>query len=255
MTGSSVAEVRRFVEIVEPIGETLDDVPLQVAGHYYRTYVVPHLGRLPGSRARLPAAQGAAPGRPEPRAFSPGRLPGDVVSRLPGPRPRRARRVRGGRRARPGRPPDRGSRRSPVQRELRVAGPRAPQECQGRPGSGRRPSRARARSQSGAEFHATDARRHGVAGARLRMVGTRRGGRLLAAASCGGLRDRGGWVAPGDERRAAGRCLPGCRAAGRCPGHRRPGHHAGPPVGRARPRGVGPPPPRRDCRRILAVPT
>jgi tetratricopeptide (TPR) repeat protein len=39
MTGSSVAEVRRFVEIVELIGETLDDVPLQVAGHYYRTYV------------------------------------------------------------------------------------------------------------------------------------------------------------------------------------------------------------------------
>jgi tetratricopeptide (TPR) repeat protein len=34
-----VAEVRRFVEIVEPIGETLNDVPLQVAGHYYRTYV------------------------------------------------------------------------------------------------------------------------------------------------------------------------------------------------------------------------
>jgi class 3 adenylate cyclase/tetratricopeptide (TPR) repeat protein len=39
ITGSHVAEVRRFAETVEAIGERLGDVPLQVAGHYYLTYV------------------------------------------------------------------------------------------------------------------------------------------------------------------------------------------------------------------------
>ena len=36
MRAAHVAEVRTFVESVEPIGETLSDVPLQVAGQYYR---------------------------------------------------------------------------------------------------------------------------------------------------------------------------------------------------------------------------
>jgi class 3 adenylate cyclase/tetratricopeptide (TPR) repeat protein len=39
ITGGHVAEVRRFAGTVEAIGERLGDVPLQVAGHYYLTYV------------------------------------------------------------------------------------------------------------------------------------------------------------------------------------------------------------------------
>src|SRR5262249_41940123 len=39
ITGGHVAEVRRFAETVEAIGERLGDVPLQVAGYYYLTHV------------------------------------------------------------------------------------------------------------------------------------------------------------------------------------------------------------------------
>ena len=65
-TGGHATEVRTFAERVEAIGETLSDVPLQVAAQYYLVGACHTRGRLSRDRTRLPETDAGAPRRSDP---------------------------------------------------------------------------------------------------------------------------------------------------------------------------------------------
>ena len=224
---------------------------------YYRTSRRPPVGRLSRRPTRLPEARwscsratGAESGFGLPRSSR------RVVPHLPGARPRRARRVRRGRRSRTG--------------SLRIAeavdhpfsvidawlGLAYLHECQGRAGSGRRPARARGRSLSGSwnftilcrsSWRRWDTRTRGRDASGRVVSSLQQAATAYETAGIGWLQSMS-VVQLGeayllaeqleDARATADRAITLARAARR-----------------ARPRGVGAPPPRRDCRRILAVPT
>ena len=65
-TGGHAADVRTFAQRVEAIGETLGDVPLQVAAQYYLVMACYIVGRLSRDRTPLPETDAVAPRRSDP---------------------------------------------------------------------------------------------------------------------------------------------------------------------------------------------
>ena len=152
-TGGHATDVRTFAQRVEAIGETLGDVPLQVAAQYYLVMACHISGDYRGTehvcRRLMQSLQGERTRERFGLAVFPAVLSRAYLARSP----RRARRVRRGRRSRTRSHPDCGSARSPVQPRLRVSGARVSPQPQGGTEPGRPPARTRGRSVPRVEHH------------------------------------------------------------------------------------------------------
>ena len=192
-TGGRASDVRAFAEEVEAIGASLGDVPLQVAGRYYHFCLAALLGDHRGTERHCRAVMDALPGDLSRERLGLVAYPAVMARAFLARALAELGHVRPGTRPWTGGCPARRSARSPLQPHLGLLEPRTPRKPPRRIHSGDRSARACGRSLPGVEHRVPDSDRAGGSGARLRAVGTRRGRRLLAAASLGRLcilRDR-----------------------------------------------------------------
>ena len=245
-TGGRASDVRAFAEEVEAIGASLRDVPLQVAGGYYHVWLGTLSGdyhgterlcrhlidALPGDLSRnrfglvaypaVVARAFLARALAELGMFDEGREHGEEAVRLAESLDHQF---------------------SLIWACLNLGRLEEPSR---RIQPGDHAVRACARCLPRVEHRVLDSDRAGGSGARLRAVGTRRGRRLLAAASLGRLCVRRNRISALDEHGAARRSAPPRRSGGGSVGVRHPCRGARARARGTRSRGLGPSPPRRD---------